>query len=109
MKYEGQRALVTGASSGIGAVFARELARRGTDLVLVARSEGKLAALADELSSSFGVAADVAVVDLAKPSAATELAASLLAAICRSTSWSTTPGSGYSRRFTRPIVRCWQI
>ncbi len=79
MEYKGQRALVTGASSGIGAVFARELARRGADLVLVARSEGKLAALADELRGSYGVAADVAAADLAKPSAAAELAESLLA------------------------------
>jgi short-subunit dehydrogenase len=79
MEYKGQRALVTGASSGIGAVFARELARRGADLVLVARSEGKLAALAQELSASYGVAADVAAADLAKPSAATELAESLVA------------------------------
>ena len=77
MEYKGQRALVTGASSGIGAVFAREFARRGADLVLVARSEGKLAALADELSGSYGVDADIAVADLAKPSAAAELAASL--------------------------------
>src|ERR1700761_8659697 len=79
MEYNGQRALVTGASSGIGAVFARELARRGADLVLVARSEGKLTALADELSGSYGVVADVAVADLAKPSAGAELAASLRA------------------------------
>ena len=79
MDYKGQRALVTGASSGIGAVFAREFARRGADLVLVARSEGKLAALADELSGSYGVAAEIAVADLAKPSAAAELAASLRA------------------------------
>ena len=79
MEYKGQRALVTGASSGIGAVFARELARRGVNLVLVARSGKKLAALADELSASYGVAADVAVTDLAKPSAASELADSLLA------------------------------
>ena len=79
MEYKGQRALVTGASSGIGEVFARELARRGADLVLVARSGGKLAALADELSASFGVTADVVVADLAKPSAATELAESVAA------------------------------
>ncbi len=79
MDYNGQRALVTGASSGIGAAFARELARRGADLVLVARSEDKLTALAEELRASFGVGADVAVADLAEPSAASDLAAELRA------------------------------
>jgi uncharacterized protein len=77
MNYKGQRALVTGASSGIGAAFARELASRGSDLVLVARSRDKLTALGDELSTSYGVAADAVVVDLAKPSAADHLAAEL--------------------------------
>jgi short-subunit dehydrogenase len=79
MDYKGQRALVTGASAGIGAVFARELARRGADLVLVARSEGKLADLAGELSDAYAVAVDVVAADLATPSAAADLAESLAA------------------------------
>jgi len=49
MEFKGSRALVTGASSGIGEVFARELAGRGANLVLAARSRGNLEALASEL------------------------------------------------------------
>jgi len=61
-------ALVTGASQGIGAEIARELARRGHRLVLVARSEDKLRALADEIAASGGQA-DVLAADLADRSA----------------------------------------
>lgn len=55
--------MITGASSGIGREFARELARRGHNVVLVARSEVKLKALALELGRC-GVRADVLVIDL---------------------------------------------
>lgn len=62
---EPRTALVTGASSGIGAVYARYLARMGFDLVLVARREARLLALADELMQKYNVRAEVLVADLA--------------------------------------------
>ena len=56
--------LITGASTGIGAVYAERFARRGHDLVLVARDEARLNALAGRLRQENGVAVDVLKADL---------------------------------------------
>jgi short-subunit dehydrogenase len=57
-------ALITGASSGIGAVYADRLARQGYDLILVARSQAKLNALARHLSDQTGRTVEVVAADL---------------------------------------------
>ena len=59
-------AVVTGASSGIGAEMARELARRGHGVTLVARGTEALEQLADELSTAHGVRAEVITADLSE-------------------------------------------
>jgi uncharacterized protein len=66
----GGAALITGASAGIGAAFARALAARKMDLVLVARRREQLEALARELEAAHGVRAHVIAQDLGLPGAA---------------------------------------
>ena len=57
-------ALITGASSGIGAIYADRLARRGHDLILVARNRERLDALATRLADDTGRSVEVLVADL---------------------------------------------
>lgn len=69
----GPWAIVTGASSGLGDAFARQLAERGMNLVLVARRRDRLEALAEELRKGRGVQVEVFAVDLGQPGAAVRL------------------------------------
>jgi uncharacterized protein len=67
--YRGRRALVTGASAGIGEAFAGTLAARGMDLVLAARREERLREMAERLTREHGIACEVVAVDLAEDGA----------------------------------------
>jgi short-subunit dehydrogenase len=78
-------ALITGASSGIGAIYADRLAKRGYDLILVARNQSRLAALAQRLKNETGRAVETPPI---------------------STTERTWPGSRPRCAATR-ILRCW--
>jgi len=60
-------ALITGATAGIGAQYARLLAKEGFDLILVARNKNRLASTARSLNKEFGVKVEVLPADLTKP------------------------------------------
>ncbi|WP_226533417.1 SDR family NAD(P)-dependent oxidoreductase [Microbacterium paraoxydans] len=70
-------ALITGASAGLGAEFARQLARRRADLILVARTSDALEALGADLRTKYGVAVEIVVADLAVESEVERVAARL--------------------------------
>lgn len=70
----GNLAVITGASMGLGEEFARQLAARGLDLLLIARSGERLRALAGELVGRHGIRAEALPCDLAQPGAAARIA-----------------------------------
>lgn len=70
----GPTALVTGASAGIGRALAREFAAHGWNLAVVARREGRLRDLADDLDAAHGTDVAVVAMDLSGPDAASNLA-----------------------------------
>jgi short-subunit dehydrogenase len=77
--FQGQWSLVTGASSGIGLALARELARRGSHVVLVARNRAQLETAASTMVEEFDVRTEVLTADLADPHSPDALAAELSA------------------------------
>jgi uncharacterized protein len=71
--YRGSTALITGASKGLGKVFAQTLAARGMNLVLVARSGDALHALAEDLTARYGVQCVALDADLTRADAASRI------------------------------------
>lgn len=71
--YTGKRALITGASSGIGRAFAEALARRGMNLLLIARNEEALDELGQELAERYQVEVHILPLDLTEEAAVTHV------------------------------------
>jgi short-subunit dehydrogenase len=77
LRHRGETVLVTGASSGIGWELARLFAGDGANLVLIARSEGRLRELAGELAAKYGAEAQIVPADLSRPASPGEIVEAL--------------------------------
>lgn len=100
----GTRALITGASSGIGAEFARQLAADGLDLVLVARSAERLETLAEALRTAHDVDVEVLPVDLLTKAGVKAVEARVGASVSRIDVLVNNAGFGLARDFDRNPV-----
>ena len=98
--YRNQTTIVTGASSGLGAEFARQLAARGSDLVLVARRPDRLESLADELTRAHGITVTTVARDLGLPDAGRSLRAELESRGIHATGLVNNAGFGTHHAFT---------
>jgi hypothetical protein len=98
--FRNQTTIVTGASSGLGAEFARQLAARGSNLVLVARRADRLATLAGELTRAHGVTVTVVARDLGQPNAGRTLRAELESRGIHATGLVNNAGFGTHNAFT---------
>ena len=97
-------ALITGPTSGIGRGFAEAFARRGFDLVLVARDGERLAALGEELGARFGVGHEVLVADLCERTDTDQVAARLADADRPVAALVNNAGFGLNRSFLRNAI-----
>jgi len=102
-----RRALITGASSGIGEATARAFAKAGFDVALIARSADKLAALATELSA-LGVQADAFVIDLSDVERVKERVAAAIASFGPIDVLVNSAGMGYTGSLTDMPLTDWQ-
>jgi hypothetical protein len=101
MDYKNKTAVVTGASSGLGVEYAKELAARGANLVLVARRKEALDELAAKITKTSGVKVQTIALDLSTPTSAKKLMAELKKLKIEPQILINNAGFGTSGRFTK--------
>lgn len=101
MDYKNKTAVVTGASSGLGVEYAKELAARGSNLVIVARRKDALDELAAKITKTSGVKVQTIALDLSTPTSAKKLMAELKKLKVEPQILINNAGFGTSGRFTK--------